>query len=244
MHRPSTVGSFPRRHDGASDLSRQTGATPCQQVDAEVFLGEIFPVGTTRHSGHQPAPSVGENLTGAAVAVRGVPHGLHHRHIGAGLTLFHQLQHPQIVGSVPRQHVHRGDQLAVDVHHRGLVSVKTPALALVAVAHLRIVHRHHPVLAHTLFQAHRAGTIVVARTVAVAVRAALHVLEQSAEGGSQQLRRIDYRLPLTAVGGQSILGPPSQFQQPVGVGNNLSQQLPPLPSVRPVNGRFVIFQGL
>ena len=45
---------------------------------------------------------VGEGLTGTAVAVSGVAHGLLHRHTGVGLTLFHQFQRPQVVGSVCR----------------------------------------------------------------------------------------------------------------------------------------------
>ena len=60
---------------------------------------------------------------------------------------------PQIVGSVARQHLNGGDQLRAGVHHnRRLVSVEPPAAALVAVAHLRIMHQHHPVPAHPVLE--------------------------------------------------------------------------------------------
>ena len=78
----------------------------------------------------------------------------------------HQFQRPQVVGSVAGQYLHRGNQLGVGVHHnRRLVSVEPPAAALVAVAHLRVMHRHHPVPAHPILEAHSAF-------------GPLHVLEQ------------------------------------------------------------------
>ena len=71
-------------------------------------------------------------------------------------------------------------------HHRRLMPVKAPALALVAVAHLGIVDRHHPVLAHSIFEAH----LVVSASISAVVAgpASLHVLEQQL---CQQLRRVN-----------------------------------------------------
>ena len=155
MCRSSAVGSFPCWHYGAGDLPRRTGAGASHQIDGEVFLGEVFAVGTARNSGHRLPPSIDECLAGAAVAVSSVPRGLHHRHTGAGLALLHKLQRSQIVQSVARQHVHCGDQLGVGVpHHGGLVPVE-------ALAHLGIVHQHHPVPAHPIFQADLASVISV-----------------------------------------------------------------------------------
>ena len=75
MGRTGAVGSFPCRYDDAGDLSRRTGAGTSREVDGEVLLGEALAVGSSRHSGHQLATGIGESLTGAAVAVGGVPHG-------------------------------------------------------------------------------------------------------------------------------------------------------------------------
>ena len=81
-----------------------------------------------------------------------------------------QFQRPQIVRSVAGQYLHGGDQLGIGVHHdRRLVPVEPPAAALVAVAHLRIMHRHHAVPAHPALEAY-------------SVISALHVLNQS-QGG-------------------------------------------------------------
>ena len=74
---------------------------------------------------------------------------------GTDFALCHQLQGAQAVPGMARQHVHRRDQLAGGVHHDGgLVTVEPTVAALVAVAHLRIMHRHGAVLAHSLFQGH------------------------------------------------------------------------------------------
>ena len=52
------------------------------------------------------------------------------------------------------QYLHGGDQLGIGIHYnRRLVPVEAPAAALVAVAHLRIMHRHHPVPAHPILEA-------------------------------------------------------------------------------------------
>ena len=91
------------------------------------------------------------------------------------------------------------DQLAVGVHRRRLVPVEAPALALVVVAHLGMVHRHDAVLAHSAFQAHLGVSII---TGVVVSTDALHVLEQQL---SQQLRPVNYGLPLGAVHGQPCL---------------------------------------
>ena len=66
------------------------------------------------------------------------------------------------------------------------------------------MHRHHPVLAHSLFQAHLATVISGSSSIAVVVHVALHVLEQQLP---QQLRRVNYRLPLGAVGAGHNLSP-------------------------------------
>ena len=117
----------------------------------EVILGEVLPVGTPRHFGHQLASRISESLPRPTVAVGGVAQGCGNQDLSIGFTLFHQVQCPQIVGGVAWQHVHRGNQLGVRVHHNGrLVPVKALAAALATVAHLWIMHRHHPVPAHTL----------------------------------------------------------------------------------------------
>ena len=81
-------------------------------------------------------------------------------------------------------------------------------LALVAVAHLRVMHRHHPVPAHPIFEAH-------------STLSPFHVLEQQL---AQQFRRGHNPLPLIAVLGQFPLRLPRQLQQPVRVSHNPSQQ--------------------
>lgn len=73
MGRSGAVGPFPRRHDGACDLSRRTGTGTLGQVDGEVILGEVFAVGSSRHSSHQLAAGDDKYLAGAAVAVGGPP---------------------------------------------------------------------------------------------------------------------------------------------------------------------------
>ena len=125
-------------------------------------------------------------------------HCFHNRHISVDLALLYQLQRAQIVRSVARQHV-----------HRRFVPVKAPALALVTVAYLWIMHRHHPVLAHPVFQAHLAVSVQI---IAVAGAISLHVLEQQL---SQQLRCVNYRPTLPAVHRQAFLSLSGRFQQPV-----------------------------
>ena len=121
----------------------------------EVLFRKVRPVGTPRHPGNQGAARVGEGLPGIAVAISSIAHGLCHRHTGVGFARLHQFQRPQVVRSVAGQYLHRGDQLGVGVHHnRRLVAVEPPAAALVAVAHLRVMHRHHPVPAHPVLEAH------------------------------------------------------------------------------------------
>ena len=88
-----------RRHDGAGNLPRRTGATARGQVKVKVIFGEVFPVGPARHFGHQPASRVGEGLAGPAVPIGGVAHGFLHHRAGTRFALLHQFQCPQIVGS-------------------------------------------------------------------------------------------------------------------------------------------------
>ena len=139
------ISPLSRRHDGAGNLPRRTGATARGQVKVKVIFGKVFPVGPARRFGHQPAFRVGEGLAGPAVPIGGVAHGFLHHRAGTRFALLHQFQDPQIVGSVARQHFHGGDQLAVGVHHDG---------RLVPVAQLRVMHRQHPVLAHPIPDAH------------------------------------------------------------------------------------------
>ena len=115
-------------------------------------------------------------------------------------------------------------------------AVKPPPAALVAVAHLPVMYRHDPVLAHSVPDPLLAVSII-GITATSTVRTALHVLEQQL---SQQLRRVNYRLMLRTIGGQPSLGLPGQFQQPVGIGHNCAQQVPPRPLVGPVNFRLTL----
>ena len=171
----------------------------------EVFLGKVRPVGAVRHPGYQGASRIGEGLPSVAVAISGIAHGLLHRHTGVGLALLHQFQSPQVVRSVAGQYLHGGDQLRVAVHHnRRLVPVEPPAAALVAVAHLRVMHRHHPVPAHSVLEA---DSVIIA----------FHVLEQQL---SQQFRRRHNPLALLTVLRQFPMRLTRQLQQPVRVGHN------------------------
>ena len=73
---------------------------------------------------------------------------------------------PRVVGSVAGQYLHGGDQLGVGVHHnRRLVSVEPFTAALAAMAHLRVMRRHHAVPAHPVLEIY-------------SVISALHILEQ------------------------------------------------------------------
>ena len=78
------------------------------------------------------------------------------------------------------------NRVSVSTTTTAFMPVKAPALALVAVAHLGIVDRHHPVLAHSIFEAH----LVVSTSISAVVAgpASLHVLEQQL---CQQLRRVN-----------------------------------------------------
>ena len=91
----SEIGSRRHGRQMPSHLPGGTGAASLDQVNDEVILGEMLTVGLAGQSGRQLAPSVGKVLAGAAVAVGGVAHSLHHRHTGAGLALFHQAQMSQ-----------------------------------------------------------------------------------------------------------------------------------------------------
>ena len=124
-----TVGSGRHGHPVARHFSGRTGAgAPCQ-VNDEVFLGEVWALGPSRHAGHQSAACVGKVLAGTAVPVGGIAHGFHHRRAGADLALHHQLQRAPAVPGIARQHLHRRDQLAGGVHrHVGLVPFE-PAVA-------------------------------------------------------------------------------------------------------------------
>ena len=199
-----------------------------RQVDMEVLFRKVFPVWAARHPGNQGAACVGEGLPGIAVSVGGIAHGLLHRHTGVGLARLHQFQRPRVVRSVTGQYLHGSDQLRVGIHHNcRLVSVEPFTAALVAVAHLRVMHRHHPVPAHTVPEIH-------------SVISALHVLEQQLP---QQLRRRHYLLTLGAILGQLPLRLARQFQQPVRVSPNPGQQGSARPLVRPVYGRFSLDAG-
>ena len=226
------ISPLSRRHDGVGKPPRRTGATARRQVDDKVILGKALPVGAAWHPGNQLAARIGEGLAGPAVPIGGVAHGLLRRHTGVGLALLHQFQRPRVVGSVAGQHLHGGDQLGVGVHDDGrLVSVEVPPAALVPVAHLRVAHRHHPVLAHPTLEAHA--------VIAVAALA-LNVLEQQLP---QQLRRRHYLLTLLTVLRQFPLRQPRQFQQPVRVGHDPGQQRLPRPLVGPVYGSLSLDAG-
>ena len=208
--RPSRwSGASAQGPDSPGNLSRRTGATSRRQVDMEVLFRKVRPVGAARHPGNQGAFRVGEVLPD--VPVGGIAHGLLHRHAGVGLARLHQFQRPRVVRSVARQHLHGGDQLSAGVHHDGrLVPVEPFAAALASVAHLRVMHRHHTVLAHPVLEAH-------------SVIGTLHVLEQQL---TQQLCRRHYPLTLLSVLRQPPLRLTRQLQQPVRV----SQSRPAVPS--------------
>ena len=71
------------------------------------------------------------------------------RRAGSDPSSLTAVRRPQVVRSVAGQYLHGGDQLGVGVHHnRRLVPVEPPAAALVPVARLRVVDRHHPVPTH------------------------------------------------------------------------------------------------
>ena len=194
----------------------------------EVFFRKVGPVGTPRHPGNQSAARVGEGLPGIAVAISGIAHGLCHRHAGVGFARLHQVQRPQVVGSVAGQYLHGGDQLGAGVHHnRPLVPVEAPVAALVPMAHLRVMHRHHPVPAHPILEAH-------------SPLSPFHVLEQQLP---QQFRRRHNPLALSAFLPQFPLRLPRQLQQPVRVGHNPSQQRRPRLPVGPVDGRLALHAG-
>ena len=53
---------FPRWQHGSGDIPRRTGAGARLQVNPEVVLGKMSPVGTPWRLGHQPASRVGEGL--------------------------------------------------------------------------------------------------------------------------------------------------------------------------------------
>ena len=222
------TGPLPRRQQLPGNLTRRTGAGSLIQVNSEVLFREVLAVGTPRHPGNQGAPRVGEGLPGIPVAISGVAQRLLHRHAGIGLALLHQFQGPQVVWSVAGQYLHGGDQLGIGVHHnRRLVPVEPLAAAFVAVAHLRVMHRHHPVLAHSVLQANT-------------VAGALHVLEQQLP---QQLRRRNDALPLRDALRQFTLRLPRHFQQTVRVSHNRGQQRATCFAVGPVDGRLSLYAG-
>ena len=135
---------------------------------------------------------------------------------------------PQVVGSVAGQYLHGGDQLGAGVHHnRRLVPVEPPAAALVPMAHLRVIHQHHPVRAYPVLEAHSALS-------------PFHVLEQQLP---QQFRRRHNPLALSAFLPQFPLRLPRQLQQPVRVGHNLGQQRRPRLPVGPVDVRLALHAG-
>ena len=94
------TGPLPRQQQLPGDLTRRTGAGSRRQVNTEVILREVRPVGVPRHSGNQGASRVGEGLPGIAVAISGVAQRLIHRRTGVGLAPLHQFQGPQVVRSV------------------------------------------------------------------------------------------------------------------------------------------------
>ena len=230
------TGPLPRRQQLPGNLTRRTGTGYLLQVNPEVFFREVLAVGAPRHPGNQGASRVGEGLPGIAVAISGVAQRLLHRHTGVGFTPFHQFQGPQVVRSVAGQYLHGRDQLGVGVHHnRRLVPVEPPTAALVAVAHLRVMHRHHSVLAHPVLEANTlAGALHVPRS------GRGQALEQQLP---QQLRRRDDALPLRTALRQSLLRLPRQLQQTVRVGHNRGQQPRPCPLVGPVDGRLSLDAG-
>ena len=98
---PRAIRPLSRRHDGVGNLPRRTGATARGQVNDKVILGKALPVRTPRHPGNQSAARVGEGLSGIAITIGGVAHGLLHRHTGVGLARLHQFQRPRLSGALP-----------------------------------------------------------------------------------------------------------------------------------------------
>ena len=134
----------------------------------------------------------------------------------------------RLSGALPGKTFHGSDQLGAGVHHnRRLVPVEPTAAALAPVAHLRVTHRHHPVPAHPVPEAH-------------SVTGALHVLEQQLP---QQFRCRHYLLAPGAVLRQFPLRPSRQFQQPVRIGHNPGQQRCPRPLAAPVDGGLALHAG-
>ena len=101
------VVSFPRWQHGSGDIPRRTGAGARLQVNPEVVLGKMSPVGTPWRLGHQPASRIGEGLASIATPVRSITYGLLHRYPSARFALFHQFQRAQTVRSIAGQYVHR-----------------------------------------------------------------------------------------------------------------------------------------
>ena len=222
------AGPGPQGPEIPGNLPRRTGAGSLLQVNQEVLLGEVGFVRASRHPGNQGASRVGEVLPGISVAISRIAQRLLHRHTGSGLAPLHQFQGPQVVRSVARQYLHGRDQLRVGVHHnRRLMPVEPSAAALVAVAHLRVMHRHHPVLGYAVLEAD-------------SIAVALHVLEQQLP---QQLRRRHDALPLRAALRQFTLRLPRHLQQPVRVGHDLTQQGGTRLAVGPVGGRLSLDAG-
>ena len=121
---------FPRWQHGSGDIPRRTGAGVRLQVNPEVVLGKMSPVGTPWPLATSLRPAA--KAWRFATPVRSITQGLLHRYPSA-LRSFHQFQRP--TRSVTGQYVHRSDQLRVGVqHHRRLVSIEPPVAAL-AVAH-------------------------------------------------------------------------------------------------------------
>src|SRR3990172_7576345 len=215
---PLAIWPSSDRRQLVSDLPGGTAAGHGFQVDGEGFLGEAVPIGLKRDPGDQPATRLLELLLGSPVAISTVPEGLLHLQAGVGLALRHQFQRPIAVIGIPRQDLQSGDQLALGLSRQGqLMAFETLGLALVAIAHFRVMHRDDAILGHPVLQLW--ATLVVA----------LDILAQQL---SQKLRSSQDVLLLLAARTHLLELLACPLQQAVRIGDDpLQENLP---------GRFVI----
>ena len=129
-------------------------------------FGKCAPVRASRHPGNQGPSRICEGLTGIAVAIGGIG-----QDSSTGIPVLDSLRStssraPRLSGALPGNTstaVINWESVSTTI--AALCPSDPPAAALVAVAHLRVMHRHHPVPAHPVLETNT-------------VAGALHVLEQ------------------------------------------------------------------
>ena len=215
------VGAFPDGDNGVSNLARRTGATACCQVKVEVMLGEVLPVGTPRHFGHQLASRISESLPRPTVALGGVAQGCGNQASALASLCSTKSNAPRLSGALP------GSMSTAVINW---VSVSTTMAAWCPSKRLLLLLRPWRISGSCTDIIRSRLTPSLRLTPPSPWPSSSPPLRSTSCGSNcpnNSAASTISRPPLDAVCIQHVPRLPRQLQQPVRVRHNLRQQLPP-----------------